>query len=71
MYYCTNGDEFGIAARSKSDQTFTVSSTAGLEEVSYVPSWYSACGAFDMDDSDPNRDFAYTFDGDEWGVYYP
>lgn len=49
LYYCTDvasGEKFGIAARSKSGQTYTVSSTQGIATKANVPSWNTACGAF-------------------------
>lgn len=54
LYYCIDrdtvtrsaGERFGIAARSKSGKTFTVSSTEGVKEVSGVPTWQVACRAF-------------------------
>lgn len=49
LYYCVNASDstqFGIASRSKSNQTFTISSTNGVAKFSDVPSWYSACSAF-------------------------
>lgn len=69
LYYCTNGDNFGIAARSKSDQTFTISSTSSLIENPNLPSWYSSCGTFGpTEDSTEDWnlydfDYAYTLDG--------
>lgn len=49
LYYCTDvgtGERFGIASRSTSGQTFTISSTEGIKEVATIPSWNAACGAF-------------------------
>ncbi len=53
MYYCTDintrpraGERFGIAARSKTGQTYTISSTGGLATSTSSPQWQSACGAF-------------------------
>lgn len=47
LYYCTTDtySDFGIAARSTSGQTFTISSTSGLREANYSPSHFSSCGA--------------------------
>lgn len=48
-YYCTDTgiySKFGIAIRSKSGQTYTISSTNGITTTVTAPSWNAACGAF-------------------------
>lgn len=48
-YYCTDvgvNSNFGIAIRSTSGQTYTISSTSGVVAVAGVPSWTTSCGAF-------------------------
>ena len=76
LYYCTDvadGSQFGIAIRSKSGQTFTISSTSGIEKTSRIPQWESACGAFGESEL-ANVDFIYAYNADTgiWGsgVYY-
>lgn len=49
FYYCTDTtiySKWGIAIRSKSGQTFTISSTNGIATTATAPSWNAACGAF-------------------------
>lgn len=48
-YYCTDvgvNSKFGIAIRSKSGQTYTISSTNDITAISGGPSWNTSCGAF-------------------------
>ena len=80
FYYCTDrdtatrsaGERFGIAARSKSGKTFTVSSTEGVKEVSVVPSWTVACRAFNNGTvpalNDISFDYGYSLEENQW--YY-
>lgn len=63
LYYCTDagtGERFGIASRSKSGQTFTISSTEGIVKVAQIPSWNAACGAFGETDL-PSIEFSYGY----------
>ena len=48
LYYCVNTDQsnFGISSRSRSGQTYIISSTSGIRETTMYPQWQSACGAF-------------------------
>lgn len=49
FYYCTDTtvySKFGIAIRSKSGQTYTISSTNNITTTATAPSWNAACGAF-------------------------
>ncbi len=49
FYYCTDvgvNSKFGIAIRSKSGQTYTISSTSGITTTATAPSWNASCGAF-------------------------
>ncbi|OYX37170.1 hypothetical protein B7Z00_03785 [Candidatus Saccharibacteria bacterium 32-50-10] len=47
LYYCTNTarNQFGVAARSRSGQTYTISSASSIQKNSLVPQWQVACGA--------------------------
>ncbi len=48
-YYCTDvgiNSKWGLAVRSKSGQTYTISSTNGIATTVTNPSWNAACGAF-------------------------
>lgn len=48
-YYCVgipDKSRFGIAIRSKSGQTYTISSTNDIVATTSGPSWNTACGAF-------------------------
>lgn len=63
FYYCTNvgvNSEFGIAIRSKSGQTYTISSTNGITTTASSPSWNSSCGAFG-ESTLANVDFNYGY----------
>lgn len=49
FYYCTDvgvNSKYGIAIRSKSGQTYTISSTNGITTTATAPSWNASCGAF-------------------------
>lgn len=62
-YYCVDKnqhDKFGVAARSKSGQTFTISSDAGIDKTSLIPSWRAACGAFGVNQID-KIEFSYGY----------
>ena len=62
FYYCyaKDGNQFGIAIRSKSKQTFTISSTGGIAKSGPSPSWQTACGAFG-ESVLANIDFGYAY----------
>lgn len=63
LYYCTNSSDrskFGIASRSKSGQTFTISSTGGIAKSVSGPSWAVACGAFGESELE-NVNFTYAY----------
>lgn len=48
-YYCTDvgvNSNFGIAIRSTSGQTYTISSTSSVVAIASGPSWNTSCGAF-------------------------
>ena len=69
LYYCTNiaQDGFGIAARSKSGQTYTISSARGIAENSLAPQWQVACGAFgETQQTNINFIYAYTLPTRTW-----
>lgn len=72
LYYCADkgtGERFGIAARSKSRKTYTVSSTSGVKEVgSMSPTWQVACGAFVAEPKLDDIEFTYgwTLSSETW-----
>ncbi len=72
LYYCTNAAEprtdFGIASRSKSGQTFTISSTNGIATSGSVPQWSVACGAFGAGDvlSQIHFNYGYVHSSETW-----
>lgn len=68
VYYCTDiatgpraGERFGIAARSKSGQTYTISSASGIATTTRPPQWQSACGAFDETAELASIEFNYAY----------
>lgn len=70
LYYCTDTgsySSFGIAARSKSGQTYTISSTDNLAKNSLAPQWQVACGAFGENVlSNTEFDYGYNFSSRTW-----
>lgn len=72
-YYCldkSHGGSFGIVARSKTGQTFTISSKSGIKKDSGGPSWGAACGAYG--ETDVNKVvFSYKYHRDNGWMYKP
>ena len=69
LYYCVNTgrSEFGIAARSKSRQTYITSSTISLAENPLTPQWQVACGAFGETELGNVRfSYGYNLSTGEW-----